>query len=136
PAPATTQELVLVLDFGSQYSQLIARRIREAGVYSELIPGTTPWAVIEARRPKALVLSGGPSSVYEPDAPLCDPAVFAAGVPLLGICSGIQLLVHQLGGRVAAGARRGDGDARVQVVEPSLLFRGRATARPGWIGAR
>jgi len=101
PAPATTQELVLVLDFGSQYSQLIARRIREAGVYSELVPGTTPWPAIATRRPKALVLSGGPSSVYEAGAPLCDPAVFSAGLPVLGICYGMQLLVHQLGGRVA-----------------------------------
>jgi GMP synthase (glutamine-hydrolysing) len=125
--------LVLVLDFGSQYSQLIARRIREAGVYSELIPGTTPWATIEARRPKALVLSGGPSSVYEPDAPLCDPAIFSSGVPLLGICYGMQLLVHQLGGRVAAGTRREYGAARINVDDPMLLFQGLDTDLPVWM---
>jgi GMP synthase (glutamine-hydrolysing) len=125
--------LVLVLDFGSQYSQLIARRIREAGVYSELIPGTTPWAAIEARRPKALVLSGGPSSVYEPDAPLCDPAIFSSGVPLLGICYGMQLLVHQLGGRVAAGTRREYGAARINVDDPMLLFQGLDTDLPVWM---
>ncbi len=122
-----------MLDFGSQYSQLIARRIREAGVYSELIPGTTPWAAIEARRPKALVLSGGPSSVYERGAPLCDPAILSAGVPLLGICYGMQLLVHQLGGRVAPGTRREYGAARINVDDPMLLFQGLDTDLPVWM---
>ncbi len=122
-----------MLDFGSQYSQLIARRIREAGVYSELIPGTTPWAAIEARQPKALVLSGGPSSVYELGAPLCDPAIFSAGVPLLGICYGMQLLVHQLGGTVAAGTRREYGAARINVDDPMLLFQGLDTDLPVWM---
>ena len=122
-----------MLDFGSQYSQLIARRIREAGVYSELIPGTTPWTAIEARRPKALVLSGGPSSVYEQGAPLCDPAVLSQGVPLLGICYGMQLLVHQLGGRVAPGTRREYGAARINVDHPMLLFQGLDTDLPVWM---
>ncbi|HEV3097577.1 MAG TPA: GMP synthase (glutamine-hydrolyzing), partial [Candidatus Dormibacteraeota bacterium] len=89
------QELVLVLDFGSQYSQLIARRVREAGVYCELIEGTTPWSAIRERTPKALILSGGPASVYGDGAPLADPAALNAGVPVLGICYGMQLLAHQ-----------------------------------------
>jgi len=95
------QDLVLVLDFGSQYSQLIARRVREAGVYCELIAGTTPWETIRHRNPSALILSGGPASVYEEGAPRCDPAALAAGVPVLGICYGMQLLAYQLGGKVA-----------------------------------
>src|SRR5947209_16418855 len=90
------QELVLVLDFGSQYSQLIARRVREAGVYCELIPGTTPWEAIRDRAPSALILSGGPASVYEDGAPRCDPDALNAGVPVLGICYGMQLLAYQL----------------------------------------
>jgi len=102
---------VLVLDFGSQYSQLIARRVREAGVYCELIPGSTPWAAIRARAPRALILSGGPASVYGDGAPLADPAVLTAGIPLLGICYGMQLLAHQLGGRVAGAGKREYGPA-------------------------
>ena len=113
------EELVLVLDFGSQYSQLIARRVREAGVYCELIPGTTPWETIRARAPRALILSGGPASVYGDGAPLADPAVLTAGIPVLGICYGMQLLAHQLGGRVAGAGKREYGPASVRVDEPS-----------------
>ena len=117
------EELVLVLDFGSQYSQLIARRVREAGVYCELIPGTTPWETIRARAPRALILSGGPASVYGDGAPLADPAVLTAGIPVLGICYGMQLLAHQLGGRVAGAGKREYGPASVRVDEPSRLFK-------------
>jgi GMP synthase (glutamine-hydrolysing) len=124
---------VLVLDFGSQYSQLIARRIREAGVYSELVPGTMPWQQMAARSPRALVLSGGPNSVYDPGAPLCDPAILTAGIPLLGICYGMQLLVHQLGGRVQPGIRREYGAARINVDDPSLLFQGLDAELPVWM---
>ena len=127
------QDLVLVLDFGSQYSQLIARRVREAGVYCELIAGTTPWATIRDRAPKALILSGGPSSVYEEAAPRCDPAALDAGVPVLGICYGMQLLAHQLGGKVAPAGKREYGPASVRIEERARLFDDLPTELPVWM---
>ena len=127
------EELVLVLDFGSQYSQLIARRVREAGVYCELIPGTTPWEAIRARNPRALILSGGPASVYGDGAPLADPAVLKADIPVLGICYGMQLLAHQLGGRVAGAGRREYGPASVRVEDPSRLFKDLPSTLPVWM---
>ena len=126
-------ELVLVLDFGSQYSQLIARRVREAGVYCELISGTTPWSVIRARQPRALILSGGPASVYSENAPLADPAAFSAGIPVLGICYGMQLLAHQLGGSVASAVKREYGPAQLRVELPSRLFDGLPSTLPVWM---
>ncbi|MDX6663592.1 MAG: hypothetical protein QOG09_1694, partial [Solirubrobacterales bacterium] len=98
-APAGTEE-VLVLDFGGQYSQLIARRIRECGVYAELLPHSTPLEQIRARAPRALVLSGGPASVYEPGAPELRQELLELGIPVLGICYGMQAMVRTLGGRV------------------------------------
>ena len=127
------QELVLVLDFGSQYSQLIARRVREAGVYCELIPGTTPWEAIRDRNPRALILSGGPASVYEDGAPRCDPAALDAGVPVLGICYGMQLLAYQLGGKVAPAGKREYGPASVQVQDPAGLFLDLPARLPVWM---
>jgi GMP synthase (glutamine-hydrolysing) len=124
---------VLVLDFGSQYSQLIARRVREAGVYCELIAGTTPWAAIRARNPKALILSGGPASVYGEGAPLADHAALASGVPVLGICYGMQLLAHQLGGRVEGAGKREYGPAQLRLEAPSALFEGLPTTLPVWM---
>jgi GMP synthase (glutamine-hydrolysing) len=124
---------VLVLDFGSQYSQLIARRVREAGVYCELIPGTTPWDAIRDRAPSALILSGGPASVYEEGAPRCDPAALDAGVPVLGICYGMQLLAYQLGGKVAPAGKREYGPASVQVAEPAGLFLDLPAHLPVWM---
>ena len=88
---------VLVVDFGAQYAQLIARRVREAQVYSEIIPGDTPVEEIAARKPAALILSGGPSSVYEPGAPRVDPALFTAGIPVLGLCYGFQAMAQCAG---------------------------------------
>jgi GMP synthase (glutamine-hydrolysing) len=120
--PLVNEELVLVLDFGSQYSQLIARRVREAGVYCELVDGSTPWPELAARKPKALILSGGPSSVYAKNAPLADPATLQSGLPILGICYGMQLLAYQLGGRVASAAKREYGPAMVRVAARSPLF--------------
>src|SRR6476661_10136602 len=97
----TDHDLVLVVDFGAQYAQLIARRVREARVYSEIVPHTMPVEEMLARRPKAIVLSGGPSSFYAPDAPGIDSALFAAGVPVFGMCYGFQLMARGLGGEVA-----------------------------------
>jgi GMP synthase (glutamine-hydrolysing) len=116
--------VVLVLDFGSQTSQLIARRIREARVYCELVPGTTPWHELEARHPAGLVLSGGPASVYEPGAPQVDPRALRGGVPVLGICYGMQLIAHHLGGEVAPGSSREYGPAIFTVADAGGLFDG------------
>ena len=106
-APAQTSEEVLVLDFGGQYSQLIARRIRECGVFAELLPSTTPVEVIRERAPKALVLSGGPASVYEPGAPPFPTELLDLEIPMLGVCYGMQAMVKALGGRVE-GAEAGE----------------------------
>ena len=89
---------VLVVDFGAQYAQLIARRVREAHVYSEIVPRTMPLSEMLAKRPKGIILSGGPASVLVDDAPQADPAIYDAGVPVLGICYGAQLVAQQLGG--------------------------------------
>src|SRR5690606_14102170 len=97
---AATPRPVLVVDFGAQYAQLIARRVREAGVYSEIVPHTMPVDRILAKEPAAIILSGGPASVYAQDAPAVDPALFAAGVPVLGICYGFQAMAAALGGSV------------------------------------
>jgi GMP synthase (glutamine-hydrolysing) len=130
---ASDQELVLVLDFGSQYSQLIARRVREAGVYCELIPGSTPWVAIRDRHPRALILSGGPASVYGEGAPLADPAVLDAGIPVLGICYGMQLLAYQLGGQVAGAGKREYGPAKVRVEGATPLFKDLPAELPVWM---
>ncbi len=110
-------DLVLVLDFGAQYSQLIARRVREHHVYCELVPFTVPLADLLARRPRAVILSGGPASVYGEGAPRYDPALFDSGLPILGICYGMQLMAHLLGGRVVRGDRREYGRAVLTVDE-------------------
>ncbi len=118
---------VVILDFGSQYTQLIARRIRELGVYSEIHPFDLPLAALKALEPAALVLSGGPSSCYEPGAPTVDPALFGLGIPTLGICYGVQLAVRLLGGEVAPATHREYGRAEVQVNEAGAahaLFNG------------
>ncbi|WP_258358551.1 glutamine-hydrolyzing GMP synthase [Moorella sulfitireducens (nom. illeg.)] len=117
-------EIVLVLDFGGQYNQLIARRIREAGVYSEMIPFNTPLEEILARRPKGIVFSGGPASVYSPGAPRIDRALYESGIPVLGICYGMQLMAHDLGGRVEAAAGREYGKTGLEVTTDDPLFAG------------
>ena len=93
-------EEIVVLDYGGQYSQLIARRVRDCGVFSELLPHTTALAEIASRRPRGVILSGGPASVYAPGAPRLEHGLLELGVPVLGICYGMQLLMHELGGRV------------------------------------
>jgi GMP synthase (glutamine-hydrolysing) len=132
PAPAEP-DTVLVLDFGSQTAQLIARRIRELNVYSELLPHDTPWDEIERRRPKAIVLSGGPASVYDDGAPRPDPGVWSGRVPVLGICYGLQLMAHDLGGEVAPSAKREYGPASVTITSPDGLFGGLEREQPAWM---
>jgi GMP synthase (glutamine-hydrolysing) len=115
--------VVLVVDFGAQYSQLIARRIRECHVYSEIVPHDLPVADIAARRPAGLVLSGGPKSVYEPGAPAVDPNLFQLGVPALGICYGQQVMAQCLGGEVARTPRGEYGQSSLKLERPgSILF--------------
>ena len=96
-----TKEKVIVLDFGAQYAHLIARRVREASVYSELVPYNIPAEKVSEIAPKGIILSGGPASVYDRGAPKCDPRIFELGIPVLGICYGLQLMVSMLGGEVA-----------------------------------
>ncbi len=115
---------VIVLDFGSQYTQLIARKIRELGVYSEIFPFDTPLLRIRKDNPGALILSGGPRSVYEDGAPLPDPAIFNLGIPVLGICYGLQLMAHLLGGKVVPSAKREYGFAGLQILGRGGLFKG------------
>jgi GMP synthase (glutamine-hydrolysing) len=110
-----SRQSVLILDYGSQYTQLIARRIRECNVYCEIHPGTIPAAKIREIDPRAIILSGGPQSVYDPESPKSDPAVFALGLPVLGICYGEQLMAQQLGGKVESSHKREYGPARVRV---------------------
>jgi GMP synthase (glutamine-hydrolysing) len=114
-APAMEREIVLILDFGSQYTQLIARRVREQHVYCEIHPCTVGLDKIRAMKPKAIVLSGGPASVFEEGAPSVDRAVFELGVPVLGICYGMQLLAHLLGGKVEPAGEREYGAAQIEV---------------------
>src|SRR5215467_6974558 len=117
-------ETILVLDFGSQYTQLIGRRVRETNVYSEIVPFNTPLDVIRKHEPKGIILSGGPDSVYETGAPACDPRVYDLGIPILGVCYGMQLLAKELGGKVAPGAEREFGHREIEMTAPSRLVDG------------
>src|SRR5262249_11182234 len=121
---------LLIVDFGSQVTQLIARRLREAGVYCEILPfQSVDQKKLEEFHPKAIVLSGGPASVIDGEAPQADSALCAADVPVRGICYGEQAMAHQLGGQVEAGHHREFGRATLEVKEPSKLFDG--VWRPG-----
>jgi len=124
---------VLVIDFGAQYAQLIARRVREARIYSEVVPHTMPVAEILAKDPVAIILSGGPSSVYEPGAPSVDDALFRAGVPTFGICYGFQLQARALGGTVARTGQREYGGTSLQVTTACALFDGLPVDQDVWM---
>lgn len=126
-------EAVVVLDFGSQTSLLIARRIRECHVYCELVPHYAPWEEIAGLNIKGFVLSGGPASVYAEGAPLTPSYVFEAGVPVLGICYGMQLLAHQLGGRVSPGEKHEYGHTVLHQAEDSELFADLPPSMPVWM---
>jgi GMP synthase (glutamine-hydrolysing) len=115
---------ILIVDFGSQVTQLIARRVREEKVYSEIVPFQKAEEAFREMKPKAVILSGGPASVHEPNAPLAPPAIYEAGVPVLGICYGEQAMAHQLGGKVEGGHHREFGRAEVEVSADSPLFEG------------
>ncbi|MBI4471529.1 MAG: glutamine-hydrolyzing GMP synthase, partial [Acidobacteria bacterium] len=117
-------ETILILDFGGQYTQLIGRRIREANVYSEIVPFNTPVDFIRKYAPKGIVLSGGPASVYEAGAPLCDSAIFRLGVPILGICYGMQLMGRELGGKVDPADHREYGSREIEAEKSSCLLDG------------
>ncbi|NLV20381.1 MAG: glutamine-hydrolyzing GMP synthase, partial [Syntrophomonadaceae bacterium] len=127
------KELVLVLDFGGQYNQLIARRVRELSVFCEMVPYDISFAEMEARKPKGIILTGGPASVHGEDAPLCDPRIFSMGVPVLGICYGMQLLARQLGGMVKSSQLREYGRTRLEVSHHSLLFKGISSPTQVWM---
>jgi GMP synthase (glutamine-hydrolysing) len=126
-------EAVAVLDFGSQFAQLIARRVRELNVYSELLPHDTPMAELERRGVRAVILSGGPSSVYDDDAPKADPALWSGRIPVLGICYGAQLMANELGGEVVPTQKREYGPATVTVTDPEGLFVGIDREQPVWM---
>jgi len=126
-------ETVLVLDFGSQYTQLIARRVRELGVYCEIVFPNLKASEVRGLKPKALILSGGPSSVYDTHAPRCDPEIFSLGVPILGICYGIQLLAQELGGRVQRSPRREYGQAELLLDRRAKLFQGLPSRMKVWM---
>ncbi|MGA8426713.1 MAG: glutamine-hydrolyzing GMP synthase, partial [Candidatus Dormiibacterota bacterium] len=130
---AAGTDTVLVLDFGSQYSQLIARRIRELNVYCELVAGTTSAKEIARRSPRGLILSGGPSSVYDEGALRPDPEIYQLAIPILGICYGMQLLAHDLGGRVRPSERREYGLASVVVDSEDGVFAGLPTEMSVWM---
>ena len=124
---------IVILDFGSQYTQLIARRIREFNVFSVVLPCTASLDKVLALKPKGIVLSGGPSSVYDTEAPKADPKVLELGLPVLGICYGLQFMTHHLGGRVVPAAAREYGHAQVQVLEEAALFSGLPMSLQVWM---
>ncbi len=120
----TQTDEILILDFGSQYTQLIARRVRELKVYCEIVPFNVSLAEIRRRQPRGLILSGGPQSVLNADSPRCDPEVFGLDIPILGICYGLQLMTLQLGGNVSRGQHREYGKTEISLSSPSRLLEG------------
>ena len=135
PAPdQPAHDTVLVVDFGAQYAQLIARRVREAHVFSEIVQSTISAEALAAKNPKAIIFSGGPASVNVAGAPVIDPAVYDLGVPILGICYGMQLIALQLGGEVANTGRGEYGRTLLTVTDPSTtVLEGRAVTTNVWM---
>ncbi len=129
PAPHSK---ILILDFGSQYTQVIARRIRELQVYSEIVPFDLAAAEVRRRQPKGIILSGGPASVYDENAPKIDPEIFSLGIPVLGICYGLMLMAHHLGGHVEFSGRREYGAGILEVTNGSALFEGLGAQLDVW----
>jgi len=128
------RESIIIVDFGSQYSRLIARRVRESQVYSEIVSHDTDWETIESLQPKGVILSGGPASVYDDDAPLAPSWVFDKGLPVLGICYGMQVIAHQLGGTVASSQKREYGHSVVyQDTKSDPLFSEISKSMPVWM---
>jgi len=124
---------IAILDFGSQYSQLIARRIREQNVYSELLPYNISIEKLKERKPAGIILSGGPSSVFADDAPKCDPEIFNLGLPILGICYGMQLTALTLGGVVSPGNEREYGQSNINIIDKKPLFEGLESSTTVWM---
>src|SRR6202049_3696589 len=134
-APAATEEIV-VLDYGGQYSQLIARRVRDCGVFSELLPHHVGLEEVDKTSPRGITPSGGPASVYEPGAPRLERGLLELGVPVLGICYGMQLLVHELGGRVEQAEVGEFGRSDLTVSEPGVLLKGMPREQTCWMSHR
>jgi GMP synthase (glutamine-hydrolysing) len=125
---------IVILDFGSQYTQLIARRIREQNVFSVVLPCTAPLDEVRSYKPVGIILSGGPCSVYDADAPPADDRVLSLGLPVLGICYGLQFITHKLGGKVKPASKREYGHAQVAVTNAeSKLFRGLPPTMSVWM---
>ncbi len=132
--PPAERKTIIVIDFGSQYSMLIARRIRECQVYCELLPYDTPWEKIAPLNPSGFILSGGPASVYQPDAPLAPTYIYESHLPILGICYGMQVLTHQLGGEVSPGIKHEYGHAILHLSNvDSPLFADLTSSSPVWM---
>ncbi len=126
-------EKVLVFNFGSQYAQLIARRVREQNVYCEIVSNKLSAAEVAAKKPKGIILSGGPASVYAKDAPQCDPGIFHLGIPVLGICYGMQLACQSLGGEVVNCRTREFGSSRFEGGRSSRSLAGRLASGAGCV---
>ncbi|HUT97119.1 MAG TPA: glutamine-hydrolyzing GMP synthase, partial [Dehalococcoidales bacterium] len=132
--PSAEREAIIVIDFGSQYSLLIARRVRECQVYCELVNPDTPWEDIAHLNPKGFILSGGPASVYDPKAPLAPSYIYESHLPVMGICYGMQVLAHQLGGQVTPGAKHEYGHAVMHLnAADSPLFTDLPSSTPVWM---
>jgi GMP synthase (glutamine-hydrolysing) len=134
--PRAAVEEIVVLDYGGQYSQLIARRVRDCGVFSELLPHHVPLEEVARRKPRGIILSGGPASVYADGAPPLDTGLLELGIPVLGICYGMQLLMHTLGGRVEQAEVGEFGRSDLQVSEPGTLLRGMPREQTCWMSHR